>query len=46
LSKHFRRKHLAHLRDGDKIQCQVCKLPLDHKMHLQNHARRIHGTVS
>ncbi|KAK3687910.1 C2H2 finger domain protein [Podospora appendiculata] len=46
LSKHFRRKHLLHLRDGDKIQCWVCNMHLDHKMHLQNHALRVHGTLS
>ncbi|KAH8744320.1 C2H2 finger domain protein [Diaporthe sp. PMI_573] len=46
LTKHFRRRHLANLREDDMLQCRVCVMPLDHKMHLQNHARRIHGTVS
>jgi len=46
LTKHFRRRHLSNLREDDKLQCQVCVMSLDHKMHLQNHARRIHGTVS
>ncbi|KAK4119399.1 C2H2 finger domain-containing protein [Parathielavia appendiculata] len=46
LSKHFRRRHLSNLRDSDEIECQVCCIPLDNKMHLQNHALRIHGTVS
>lgn len=46
LSKHFRRKHLSNLQDSDKIYCQVCDMHLDHKMHLQSHAMRVHGTVS
>ena len=46
LSKHFRRKHLKNLRSEDKIHCQVCDMLLDHKMHLQSHAERVHGTVS
>lgn len=46
LTKHFKRKHLSNLRDGDEIQCRVCAMQLDHRMHLQNHALRIHGTVS
>ncbi|KAK0612279.1 hypothetical protein B0T17DRAFT_401349 [Bombardia bombarda] len=45
LTKHFRRRHLSNLREDDKLQCRVCVMPLDNKMHLQNHARRIHGTV-
>ncbi|KAL2127862.1 hypothetical protein VTI74DRAFT_10075 [Chaetomium olivicolor] len=46
LSKHFRRRHLKNLRASDKIECRVCCMSLDNKMHLQNHAHRIHGTVS
>ena len=46
LSKHFRRRHLENIRDDDTIECGVCNMPLDDKMHLQNHALRIHGTVS
>jgi hypothetical protein len=46
LSKHFRRRHLENLRESDEIECRVCCMSLDNKMHLQNHARRIHGTVS
>ncbi|KAH6976779.1 hypothetical protein EDB80DRAFT_692446 [Ilyonectria destructans] len=38
VTKHLRRKHLSNLRDGDKIQCHVCDMSLDHKMHLKNHA--------
>ena len=46
LSKHFKRKHLANIRERDRIECKVCLMPLKHKMHLQNHAVLIHGTVS
>ncbi|KAK6222509.1 putative C2H2 finger domain-containing protein [Colletotrichum tabaci] len=46
LTKHFKRKHLSKMKADDKTECKVCKMPLDHKMHLQNHAFRIHGTVS
>ncbi|KAJ0329333.1 hypothetical protein COL922a_012866 [Colletotrichum nupharicola] len=35
-----------HFRQGDNIECKVCVMTLDHKMHLQNHAFKIHGTVS
>ncbi|KAH7113155.1 hypothetical protein B0J13DRAFT_631272 [Dactylonectria estremocensis] len=45
LTKHLRRKHLSNLQDGYKIQCHVCDMSLDHKMHLKNHALRVHGTV-
>ncbi|KAF1814282.1 hypothetical protein P152DRAFT_465179 [Eremomyces bilateralis CBS 781.70] len=46
LSKHFRRKHLSNIRDGERIDCRVCNILLNCKMHLQNHAMKIHGTVS
>ncbi|KAI9771037.1 MAG: hypothetical protein M1839_002973 [Geoglossum umbratile] len=46
LTKHFKRKHLSNIRRGDRIGCKVCRMSLEHKMHLQNHAARIHGTVS
>jgi hypothetical protein len=46
LTKHFKRKHLANHRGGDRLECKVCRMSLDHKMHLQNHAVKIHGTVS
>jgi hypothetical protein len=46
LSKHFKQKHLANYRIGDRLECKVCQMSLDHKMHLQNHAAKIHGTVS
>ncbi len=46
LIKHFRRKHLSNLQSGDNIYCRVCDIPLDHKMHLQSHAHRVHGIPS
>ena len=46
LSKHFKRKHLANIREGEKIQRNLCQVVLAHKMHLQRHADDIHGTVS
>ncbi|KAI9863864.1 MAG: hypothetical protein M1813_003516 [Trichoglossum hirsutum] len=46
LTKHFKRKHLSNIRGGDRIECKVCQMSLEHKMHLQNHAARIHETVS
>ncbi|CCF41454.1 C2H2 finger domain-containing protein [Colletotrichum higginsianum] len=46
LTKHFKRKHLSKMKADDKIECKVCKMPLDHRMHLQRHAFEIHGTVS
>lgn len=46
LSKHFRRRHLNQLPNNTPSRCEVCKLDLQHKMHVQNHAMRVHGTVS
>jgi hypothetical protein len=46
LTKHFKRKHLSNIREGDCIKCKVCLMTLEHKMHLQNHAFTIHGTIS
>ena len=46
LTKHFKRKHLAHIKEGDRLECKVCQMGLQYKQHLQNHALSIHGTVS
>jgi hypothetical protein len=46
LSKHFRRRHLSQIKDGEKIGCEVCTISLEHKMHFQRHAIDIYGTVS
>jgi hypothetical protein len=46
LTRHFKRKHLSKLASDDNIRCQVCDFKLEHKEHFQNHALRVHGTVS
>jgi len=46
LTKHFKKKHLKKVEEGEVPECKICSILLDHKMHLQNHALRIHGTVS
>lgn len=49
LSKHFRRRHLSHISHTShdaSLRCAVCDMRLTSKMHLQNHAMRVHGTVS
>jgi hypothetical protein len=46
LSKHFKRKHLQHIKDGESLRCELCRVSLESKMHLQRHAHDIHGTVS
>jgi hypothetical protein len=46
LSKHFGRKHLQHINDGMGLSCNLCKVHLSDKMHLQRHAYDVHGTVS
>jgi hypothetical protein len=46
LSKHFGRKHLKHIKSGESVSCNLCKVLLSDKMHMQQHAEEIHGTVS
>jgi len=46
LSRHFKRRHLSNLQLTEKLYCRLCDETLDHKMHLQNHAETVHGTVS
>ena len=45
ISRHFKRKHLKHIKEGEAPKCKLCKMTLAHKIHLQNHALTIHGTV-
>jgi Protein of unknown function (DUF3435) len=45
LSRHFRR-HVTKLKMGKQIDCKVCDVRGMHRMHLQNHAERFHGTVT
>jgi len=46
LSKHFKQRHLAKIKGGEGVGCNLCHVRLDNKMHLQRHAYDIHGTVS
>jgi hypothetical protein len=46
LSKHLRRKHLQCIKSGEGLSCNLCKVSLPDKMHVQRHAQEIHATVS
>jgi len=46
LTKHFKRRHLAKIQEGQEVWCVLCSKQLDNKMHLQRHAYEVHGTVS
>lgn len=46
LTKHFKRKYLAYIREGDRLECTVCQMSLQYKMDIQSHAYRIHKTIS
>ena len=48
LKKHFSRKHLRHYPDGEPIDCphSECTATLSNKERLQNHAARIHKTLT
>ena len=46
LSKHFKRQHLRYIEENDTITCPICKVLLDSRSHLQDHALSVHGTVS
>lgn len=46
LSKHFKRMHLSKLKEGDGADCRVCMMTLQHKLHFQAHALRVHGLIS
>ncbi|KAH8587509.1 hypothetical protein B0O99DRAFT_656371 [Bisporella sp. PMI_857] len=46
LTKHFKRKHLSQINEGQKPYCNICPMQLEHKMPFQSHAFAIHGTVS
>jgi hypothetical protein len=45
LSRHFRR-HVTKLKADRQIDCRVCNVKGMHRMHLQSHAERYHGTVT
>jgi len=46
LTKHFNRKHLLNIEEGQRLGCNLCKVSLDNRMHLQRHGYDVHGTVS
>ena len=48
LKKHFKRKHLRHISDGELIECPHprCDAKLEHKQHLQSHAATVHKIIT
>jgi hypothetical protein len=38
LSKYFRRKYLKYIKGREGLSCNLCKVPLVNKMHLQQYA--------
>jgi Protein of unknown function (DUF3435) len=46
LTRHFRKDHLNCLNEKEPVRCDFCKVTLQHKMHLQNHAHTEHRTHS
>ncbi|KAF2802862.1 uncharacterized protein BDZ99DRAFT_491913 [Mytilinidion resinicola] len=46
ISKHFKRKHSQYIKRGESLGCELCKVPLANKVHLQRHGLDVHGTVT
>jgi hypothetical protein len=46
LSRHFLRKHVRKLEEWEPIDYQICNVRLEHRQHLQSHAKKFHRTVS
>ena len=46
LSRHFLRKHVRKLEDGQFVDCMDCGVRLETRKDLLIHAERFHGTVS
>ena len=48
LKRHFKRKHLRHIPEGEPIDCPYpeCDAKLEHKQHLQSHAATVHKTIT
>jgi len=46
VSKHFKRKHLKHVRPDEQPLCEICQITLHDRTDLQCHAHNAHGTVS
>jgi hypothetical protein len=45
LTRHFIRKHVKKLQDGECIDCRICGIQLEDRVSLLVHAERFHGTV-
>jgi hypothetical protein len=45
LSKHFKLRHLARIKEGKEVECDLCYVKLDNKMHLQQHAYNVYRTI-
>ena len=46
LTRHFMRKHVRRLGVNEPTDCRICDVRLEHRMHFQSHAEKVHGTVS
>ena len=46
LSKHFKRRHLSNVKEGERPECRLCQIPLNDVTHLQRYIYDVHGTVS
>lgn len=48
LKRHFQNRHLRYLPDDKPVDCPHprCKVTLNNKMHLQNHAEMVHKTTT
>jgi hypothetical protein len=46
LTKHFLKKYVKKMKPDQNINCKFCDVRLVHRMHLQKHAEKFHGTVS
>ena len=48
LKKHFLRKHLQYIPEGESIDCPhpECNAKLEHNQHLRNHAATVHKTLT
>ncbi|OJD22678.1 hypothetical protein ACJ73_05976, partial [Blastomyces percursus] len=46
LGRHFRDDHLRHLKDGEPANCSWCEIELEHKMHVQSHAKMVHRVLT
>jgi hypothetical protein len=45
LNKHFRDRHVKKLKTGQKIDYKHYNVNLVHRIHLQSHAEKFHGTI-